>query len=128
MEAKKAAPSACAWTHASHSPQIHYQSILDRAVRAPDPFVRLHGDWLVRRLAPDSSPIDIETMKGQRSQDRLLHAMAQEAANIHAGTRGAARRILDDLDRRAANWLRSGVKDMAKAITKDWKEWKKSRE
>jgi hypothetical protein len=58
--------------------------------------VRLSGKWLVRQLAPDSSPIEIETMSGQKDQDKLLHAMAWEAANVHLGSAKAPARIAAD--------------------------------
>ncbi|HTS47159.1 MAG TPA: DUF2252 family protein [Bryobacteraceae bacterium] len=126
IEAKELVPSACAWANPSGTKQIQYQNILDRAIRAPDPLVRLEGHWIIRRLAPDSSAFEIETMSGRRRQDRLLHAMAREAANVHAGTPGAVRRILIDLKRRPGKWLHSAVKDMSKAIIRDWKEWRKT--
>lgn len=99
---------------------------MEQAIRCPDPFVLLSGKWLVRQLAPDSSPIEIETMSGQRDQDRLLHAMAWEAANVHLGTKRAAARITADLNSRSGKWLRTAVKDMAAATISDWKEWKRS--
>jgi hypothetical protein len=88
--------------------------------------VRLSGKWLVRELAPDPAPIEIETMSGQKDQDRLLHAMAWEAANVHLGTPRAAARIAADLNSRSGKWLRTAVRDMASATIGDWKEWKKS--
>jgi hypothetical protein len=126
LEAKAAVPSACAWAQRDGSSRIYYQLLLEQAIRCPDPFVRLSGKWLVRQLAPDSSPIEIETMNGQKDEDRLLHAMAWEAANVHLGTAGAAARITADLNKRSGKWLRTAVKDMATAIIGDWKEWKKS--
>ncbi|MEO7142960.1 MAG: DUF2252 family protein [Bryobacteraceae bacterium] len=125
IEAKAAAPSACVWTKPGAGEKILYQDILSRAVRCPDPFVAVRHNWLLRRLAPDSSPIDIETMQGGHAQDRLLHAMSFEAANIHLGSPRAQKRILDDLKKRPAKWLRGAVKDMAKATMNDWKEWRK---
>lgn len=92
-EAKAATPSACSWAKREGTSRIHYQVILEQAIRCPDPFVRLIGKWLVRQLAPDSSPIEIEMMNGQQAQDKLLHAMAWEAGNIHLGTTRAATRI-----------------------------------
>jgi hypothetical protein len=89
--------------------------------------VRLSDKWLVRQLAPDSSPIEIETMSGQKDQDKLLHAMAWEAANVHLGAPRAAARILTDLNSRSSKWLRTAVKHMAAVTLSDWKEWKKSR-
>jgi hypothetical protein len=127
LEAKAAIPSACVWARAGGSSRIYYQLILEKAIRCPDPFARLTGTWLVRQLAPDSSPIEIETMSGLKDQDKLLHAMAWEAANIHLGTSGSAARILADLDKRRSKWLRTAAKDMAAATISDWKEWKKSR-
>ena len=126
LEAKAAIPSACAWARHGVSSRIYYQIILEQAIRCPDPFVRLSGKWLVRQLAPDSSPIEIETMNGQRDQDRLLHAMAWEAANVHLGTARAAAQIVADLNRRSGKWLRTAVKNMAAATIDDWNEWKKS--
>lgn len=127
LEAKAAVPSACLWARPASSSQIYYQHLLDQAIRCPDPFVRLSGKWLVRQLAPDSSPIEIETMNGQKDQDRLLHAMAWETANVHLGSPRAGARIVADLNKRSAKWLRTAVKDMAAATIGDWKEWKKSR-
>jgi len=127
LEAKAATPSAAAWAEGQSEARILYQTIIDRAIRCPDPFVRMRGKWLVRQLAPDSSPIEIESLRGRRDQDRLLDAMARETANIHLGTRGAKERIQADLSGRAAGWMRGGVKAMAKAVIGEWKEWKKAR-
>lgn len=126
LEAKAAIPSACVWAGGGGSPRIYYDLLLKQAIRCPDPFVRLIGKWLVRQLAPDSSPIEIETMNGQKDQDRLLHAMARETANIHLGAARAATRIVADLNRRSGKWLRTAVKDMAAATIDDWKKWKNS--
>ena len=52
-EAKALALSACAWEREGHGRNaIFYQSMLDQAVRCRDPFVRIEGSWLVRRLSP----------------------------------------------------------------------------
>jgi hypothetical protein len=127
LEAKAATPSACVWARPGGSSRIYYQVMLERAVRCPDPFVRLNGKWLVRQLAPDSSPIEIETMNGQRDQDRLLYAMAWETANVHLGTTRAAGRVIAHLDGCTDKCLRTAVKAMAAATIDDWKKWKKSR-
>jgi hypothetical protein len=127
LEAKAAVPSACVWARTASSWSMYYQVLLEQAIRCPDPFVRLSGKWLVRQLAPDSSPIEIETMNGQTDQDRLLHAMAWETANVHLGTLRAGARIVADLNRRSARELRKAVNDMAMATIADWKHWKKSR-
>ena len=127
LEAKAARPSASVWARPGRSSRIYYQVILEQAIRCPDPFVRLSGKWLVRQLAPDSSPIEIEAMSGMKDQDKLLQAMAAEGANVHLGSARASARIISDLDRRPGKWLRTAVKQMAAATLDDWKEWKKSR-
>lgn len=40
--------------------------------------------WLIRRLDPDSNPIDIMDLPKERDEERLLHAMGAEAANVHS--------------------------------------------
>jgi hypothetical protein len=127
LEAKAAVPSACAWAKSAGRSRVYYQDAMGKAIRCPDPFVHLYGKWLVRQLAPDSSPIEIEKMSGLRDQDRLLHAMAWETANIHLGTNGAAKRILANVDRLTGKQLRAGIENMAATTIKEWKEWKKTR-
>ena len=51
-EAKAILPSACVWANEGAGPQkIFYEDIITRAARVLDPFVRLCGKWIVRRLA-----------------------------------------------------------------------------
>jgi hypothetical protein len=127
LEAKASIPSACAWAKPGGRARSYYQVMLEQAIRCPDPFVCSSGKWLVRQLAPDSSPIEIETMNGHQDQDRLLHAMSREMANVHLGTARATRRIITDLKGRSGKWLREAARDMAGKTINDWKEWKKGR-
>jgi uncharacterized protein (DUF2252 family) len=63
LEAKALVPSAFYWAQAEGTqPAVHYQDLLDHAVRAKDPFVHLENKWLVRRLSPDSSPIELASL------------------------------------------------------------------
>jgi hypothetical protein len=126
LEAKAAIPSACVWAYGGGSSRLYYQVLLKQAIRCPDPYVRLSGKWLVRQLAPDSSPIDIDTMAGQKDQDKLLHAMAWETANVHLGTSRAGARVVADLSSRSGKWWRKAVEDMTAATVSDWKGWKRS--
>ena len=126
-EAKALAPSACVWASAGKlSERIRYQEALDRSVRDVDPFVRLRGSWIVRRLAPDCSRVELTSMPKERDESRLLRAMGFETANVHLGTPGAAKAILRDLNKRPANWLHEAATAMVKAVTADWGEWRKT--
>ena len=124
-EAKALAPSGCVWAaQEKASERIHYQEILDHSVRAIDPFVRLKGRWIVRRLAPDCSRVELGAMPKERDETRLLHAMGFETANVHLGTAHAATAILRDLRKRPRTWLHVASEKMVKATTKDWQEWR----
>ena len=114
--------------HAAHaSNRIHYLDLLAQAVRSPDPMVDVSQGWLIRRVAPDCSRIDLASYPKRRDEGRLLKAMGWETANIHLGTRGAARAIVIDLARRKQGWLRDAATRMARRLRADWKDWRASR-
>jgi hypothetical protein len=125
-EAKALAPSACclALGQAEKS-KVYYQDIIDSAVRVPDPFVGVHGKWIVRRLAPDCTRIELADLPEGHDVSELLHAMGYETANIHLGTKGARRAIATDLKKRPRDWLPKAVKRMAKAVMADWEDWRR---
>jgi uncharacterized protein (DUF2252 family) len=124
-EAKALAPSACVWASAEKvSERIRYQEALDRSIRDIDPFVRLRGSWIVRRLAPDCSRVELASMPKERDESKLLRAMGFETANVHLGTPRAAKAILRDLGKRPADWLHEASTAMVKATTADWREWR----
>ena len=124
-EAKALAPSACVWASTgAKSERIRYEEIMERSVRAIDPFVRLRGRWIVRRLAPDCSRVELASMPKERDESKLLHAMGFETANVHLGTARAASPILRDLSKRPRHWLHDSAVEMMKAVTKDFREWR----
>ncbi len=127
-EAKPLVPSAAVWAgQANGGAAILYQRMLDRAVRCVDPFVHMEGQWIVRRLSPDCSRIELSSLPVKRDEMRLLYSMGWETANVHLGTPSARARLLADLKKRDAGWLLKAARQMAKAISSDWKEWRKSR-
>lgn len=124
-EAKALAPSACVWAAGGRaSERILYQEILDRSVRSIDPFVHLKGRWIVRRLAPDCSRVELTSIPKEREESRLLHAMGFETGNVHLGTPRAVKSILHDLSQRPADWLHIAATNMVKATTEDWRNWR----
>src|SRR6267143_1745478 len=141
-EAKALAPSACAqaasgsvgkggvvrraWSALSGTARkIHYDAILRRGVRCPDPCVRVDGAWLVRRLAPDCSRVRLNALRRKREEARLLHAMGWETANVHLGSPGS-RAIRSDLKQRDKHWLYDAARRLADAIDDDWHHWRKA--
>ena len=124
-EAKALAPSGCVWAAKGKvSERIRYEEIMDHSLRATDPFVHLKGRWIVRRLAPDCSRVELSSMPKERDETKLLHMMGFETANVHLGTAGAAKAIGRDLSKRPRNWLHQASTNMVKATTKDWQDWR----
>ena len=124
-EVKALAPSACVWASGrSAEERIRYQEILERSVRCIDPFVRMKGRWIVRRLAPDCSRVELSSMPKERDESKLLHAMGFETANVHLSTPRAADAILQDLRSRGGRWLHDAAAKMVKVTTEDWQQWR----
>lgn len=96
-----------------------------RAVRRPDPVMKVYEGWVVRGLAPDRCRIEISELGPERDETRMMRAMGWEIANIHLGTRPAVKDVLNDLKGRKANWLRSFAEKMVAATLKDWEMWRK---
>jgi hypothetical protein len=125
-EAKALAPSAYRWARKSgNTKSILYEEALTKSVRSRDPFVHLCGGrWIVRRLAPDCTRVELAALPRERDESRLLFEMGFETGNVHLGTRGAAKSVLRDLKVRGPHWLHEAASAMAKATLKDWDEWR----
>lgn len=126
-EAKQLTTSAWYWQDsrpANRRPR--YGEILSRAVRVADPFLKYRPPWLLRRLAPDCSRIELTALPQETAELKLLHAMGWETANIHLGTRGAGKKIQADLRKRPGKWLQKAAGAMVEATLADWKEWRSS--
>ncbi len=118
-EAKSLAPSAAA----KGSRKILYAAVLERAVRCPDPCVWPKRRWIVRRLSPDCSRIELADLPAERDNWRLLHAMGWETANVHLGSAGP-NALARDLKLRRPRWLERSAHRMAETVTEDWQDWK----
>jgi hypothetical protein len=126
-EAKLMVPSACSWLNDEiEQGQPWYEKAISSAVRSSDPFQVVDGLWLIRRLSPDSNPIDIQTLPKHSDEAMLLAAMGSEAANVHLGTKSQTRKILSDLKMRKRGWLKDAAVCMAKVLEKDWKRYRKT--
>jgi hypothetical protein len=124
-EAKAMAPSACLWANGGKGAQkVFYEKIITEAARVLDPFVHLRGKWIVRRLSPHCSRIELGALLDKRDEERLLHAMGFETANIHLGSKDAIKAVRRDLGKRKPDWLHEAAHEMSEAVLKDWEEWK----
>jgi hypothetical protein len=122
-EAKALLPSASTWASHESSSAIHCAALLDQAIRVPDPFFAVAEKWIVRRLAPDCSRIEVADLPKKREEFKLLRAMGWETANIHLGTHRV--RLAKDLKARRSRWLERAATDMADEVVRDWQDWAK---
>ena len=127
-EAKALVPSSANWLDQRVPRQPRYSDLLARSVRCPDPLVRCVGPWIVRRLSPDCSKIELDSLRAGRNEIRLLQAMGREIANIHLGTARQRKNILKDIAKRKGNWLRQAAEAMVLATQKDWRVWRENQE
>jgi hypothetical protein len=124
-EAKAIRPSAWVWAKKAPSMEIYCEKLVQRSIRVPDPCVRFHGRWVVRRLAPDCSRIELASLSKDRDEARLLYSMGWETANMHFSTPQAIPKVKRDLALRRGKWLHKAAKAMCAATLEDWKAWKR---
>jgi hypothetical protein len=130
-EAKALVPSALYWWKDRPRMLSQTGTLLQRAVRNPDPDLQVHDKWLLRRIAPDALKIDLPASpKDQRLAlaPMLLGLMGFETANIHLGSRAPADLLhsLDSLARElGSRWLEKATDRMVRATCKDHRAWVK---
>jgi hypothetical protein len=124
-EAKAIRPSASVWRNQESSAVVYGAKLVAKCLRVPDPFVRFHDRWVVRRLAPDCSRIELVSLAAERDEARLLYSMGWETANMHFGSPQGIPLIKRDLAKRKGRWLHKAAKEMCKATLDDWKDWRK---
>ena len=96
-------------------------------MRCPDPFVQLRGRWIVRRLSPHCSRIELATLKAHGKEMRLL-----SRDGTGNGQHPSRHQDRPQADPRAHARSRKGsgctqaTEEMLKAVREDWKTWKKA--
>jgi hypothetical protein len=129
-ETKEVAPSAWLWANVKRvrpgagNPWI--EKTIRAAVRTRDPWWEVRRGWLVRRLGPDCSRIDIDEVVHHRDLAALLEAMGRETANIHLGTPKIRRKLRAAWAELPANWLEKAAGPMYKACLRDWRHFKRA--
>ena len=125
-EAKGIRTSAWAWFKDSSAEELHGAKLVNSAIRVKDPCVNFHGHWLVRRLAPDCSRIELSSLPKEKDESRLLYNMGWETANMHFGSPKAIGSVKRDLAARRGRWLHKAAKGMFKVTLKDWQNWREN--
>ena len=127
-EAKAVAPSACLWAKGQRAGEGNpwLERTVRSAVRCADPYYEVRRGWLVRRLGPDCSQIDIDELVHHEDLASLLYCMGQETANIHLGTPKGRKRIRESWNHLPPDWLETSARLMLKLSLKDWNRFKSS--
>jgi hypothetical protein len=98
--------------------------LVARGRRSPDPTLRLHGRWVVRRLAPWADRIELADLRARADVDALLRAMGVEIGTLHLASASAAE--LGALTGRAGRrWLTSGAARMTELTLAEAAAWRR---
>jgi hypothetical protein len=126
-EAKALVPSAQYWVTRQDDMPSQTATLLQHAVRIPDPFFQVHDRWLIRQLAPDIAKIDMPQPQDKRLglAPDLLRLMGRETANIHLGSRTgqALGERLGLLDHDLPRWFPLATDRMITSVRKDHAKW-----
>jgi hypothetical protein len=126
-EVKALVPSALYWFQDRPAMRSQTASLLQRAIRDPDPYFQIHDCWMLRELAPDAVKIELGALPGE-NRDKLelalFHAMGWETANIHLGSR-SPEAVATSLAALTADWLAKAATDMAEITKRDLDEWRR---
>jgi Uncharacterized protein conserved in bacteria (DUF2252) len=128
-EAKALVPSALYWLREQDGMPSQTATLLQHAIRIPDPYFQVHDRWLIRQLAPDIAKIEMLDERDKRLGlvPELLRLMGRETANIHLGSR-TSEDVTDRLSRldRNPNWFPAATDRMVACTRKDHAKWAKS--
>jgi Uncharacterized protein conserved in bacteria (DUF2252) len=124
-EAKALVPSAWIWAHGGKSRKSHFRALSNGRYRAPDPFLKVRGKFIYRRIAADSRKIELADIGGSEITGRILEAMGFDLASIHAaGSVGVDALRADLRKRRPRGWLNAAAKTAEAAVRRDFEEWR----
>jgi hypothetical protein len=126
-EAKAALPSAWTLPSGRSKQPMYCAEIATARYRAPDPWFRLVGHIVVRRLSPNNRKLDAAEFPLNLTNKKMLRLMGRELGAVHAGLHDRRRAVMRDLEARDPDWLRSAIKRAAKFIRDEHREWRKSR-
>ena len=125
-EAKAIVPNGLNWKQGVPGSQPeNMRRILKHPLRATDPMNHVSGHWIVRRLSPQCSRIELSDIPSVRDEEELLFAMGWETANIHMDSARTQEKIRADLVNRSAKSLLKAARKMTEATFEDWKAWRK---
>lgn len=126
-EAKALVPSAKYWITKQDDMPSQTATLLQHAIRIPDPFFQVHDRWLIRQLAPDIAKIDMPQPQDKRLglAPDLLRLMGRETANVHIGSRTTQdlNERIDALEQNLRGWFSAATERMVESVREDHAKW-----
>ena len=91
-----------------------------------DPWRRQSAKWVLRRLAPDATRLELAALRRKHDEAAFLASMGAEAANVHLVKHrdgATAKALLKDDRARPTGWLLDAARTMAELTERDHAEW-----
>jgi hypothetical protein len=126
-EAKALVSSAWDWAHDAASTPPRFLDVAEGRFRSPDPFMKVHDGFVLRRITADTRKIEFGDSAVAGLKLDLLRAMGRDLGSIHAAEESAAREISSHLKARSPDWLRDSLKITTESVEEDFKEWSQFR-
>ena len=127
-EAKAIVANGADWRTAAPAAQPeHMRKMIAHPLRGPDPFNYVNSHWIVRRLSPDCSRVELSQLPDSRDEEALLYSMGWETANIHLASSRTRKSLEKAVSKMSSKWLSKAAVAMTEATLADWKAWKKQK-
>ena len=125
-EAKAILPNGVDWARGASGTQPQNMGrMITHALRGTDPFNHVSGDYILRRLSPHCSRIELGQLPKSRDERALLHAMGWETASTHLSSQKSNKALKTACAKLKRKWLFKAASAMTEATLTDWKAWKK---
>ena len=122
-EAKALVPPAWSRARDTDNKEISAGRIAEGRFRPIDPWYKVIGTLVVRRLSPNNRKIELEKGTSPLFEQDVLRTMAFDLANVHLGQQDHRDAIRRDLERRKRGWLVANARAAADVTTRDYKAW-----
>ena len=125
-EAKAILPNGADWARGAKGTQPqNMERMITHVLRGTDPFNHVSGDYILRRLSPHCSRIELGQLPKSRDERALLHAMGWETASTHLSSQKSNKALKAACAKLKRKWLFKAASAMTEATLADWKAWKK---
>ena len=130
-EAKAVVPSAREWAHGDAEAAVCIEELSNGPHRSPDPWLRINGRYIFRRLAADARKVDLAQnpdsdtpASNEANALKLLQAMGFDVGAMHATQVSQAAAITQDLDTRNQSWLHTAAETAVHWVKEDYESWR----